>query len=161
MFYGTNNLTLDGKHRMAVPAKYRERIKDLCGNNMVVAPAAPLVSADKGLVVSEYLWLYTADQWAVVAQQVMGLSATVPANRRMQQMFLGGAEEVSVDSTGRLLLPARLREFAKIEKNVALVALGNKFEIWAEDAFVAHQNLDNDSLVSTEQVVEQLNQLVL
>ena len=76
-------------------------------------------------------------------------------------MFLGNAEEVMIDAGGRLLLPARLREQMGITKNVVLVALGNKFEVWAEEAFNDNQNLDNDSLVSTEQVVEQLNQLVL
>ncbi len=146
---------------MAMPASYRARIKDSCGGNMVVAPAAPLVSAEGGLVASNYLWLYTADEWEKVASQVLRLGSTNPVNRKMQQMFLGGAEEVSIDTGGRILLPARLRKLAGIEKNVALIALGNKFEIWAESVWEDSQLPDGDSLVSTEQVVEQLDKLEL
>lgn len=161
MFIGTNNLILDGKHRMSMPARYRERIKDLCGGNLVVAPAAPIVSPDGSLVPSKNLWLYPASEWEQVMDQVMRLPATSALGRKMQQQFLGNAEEVSLDAGGRLLLPARLREYAGIEKNIALVGQGKRFEIWGQAAHDADTGFDDDSLVSTEQVVDQMNQLAL
>jgi MraZ protein len=53
----------------------------------------------------------------------------------MQRMLLGYATEVEMDGHGRILLAPRLREFAKLDKNVALLGVGKKFEIWNEEAW--------------------------
>lgn len=161
MFIGTNNLILDGKHRMSVPARYRDRIKDLCGGNMVVAPAAPLIVQGSNPTPVKCLWLYTANEWELVMQQILRLPSLDPVGRMMQQQFLGNAEEVSLDAGGRLLLPARLREYAAIEKNIALVGQGKKFEIWDEVHWLEQQGWDIGNVGSTEQVIAQLNELSL
>ena len=53
--------------------------------------------------------------------------------RRVQRLLIGHATELDLDSNGRILLPAILREYAKIDKEVILVGQGKKFEIWAND----------------------------
>jgi MraZ protein len=160
-FLGTNNLNLDGKHRMSMPSRYRERIKDLSGGNMVVSPAAPLIVPGKDPQLEPCLWLYTSTEWETVMQQVMALPSTNAIGRMMHRQFLGNAEEVSLDAGGRVLLPARLREYAGIEKNIVLIGQGKKFEIWDEAKLDSQSGWDVGSEVATEQVVAQLNQLAL
>jgi len=160
-FLGTNNLNLDGKHRMSMPARYRERIKDVCGGNMVVSPAAPLIVPGQNPLPEQCLWLYTANEWEAVMQQVMALPSTNPVGRMMQRQFLGNAEEINLDAGGRLLLPSRLREYAGIEKNIVLIGQGKKFEIWDEQLRNEQAGWDIGAAGSTEQVVAQLNELSL
>ena len=65
------------------------------------------------------------------------LSSTNPRARALKRLLLGHAEECGLDASGRILLPAPLREFANLAKQVVLVGQGNKFEIWNEQAWNA------------------------
>ena len=75
--------------------------------------------------------------------------------RRLQRLLIGHATEVELDSNGRILIPPPLREFARLDKRIALTGQGNKFEIWDEqtwneqrDQWVA--NNDEESELSAE-----------
>jgi MraZ protein len=63
--------------------------------------------------------------------------APTPRARALKRLLLGHAEDCGLDASGRILLPAPLREFANLEKQVVLVGQGNKFEIWNEQAWNA------------------------
>lgn len=127
---------------------------------MFVVPAIPYI--DGGQVVdSGYLWLYTADEFEKVASKLVAMPETDPVYRHIKQLLLGNAEEVSIDSTGRVLLPARLRQLANIDKNVALVGLGNKFEIKSEAMWSQSQDISSNELASDAETVAELKKLVL
>ena len=128
---------------------------------MVMSPAAPLIVSGQAPITERCLWLYTSDEWEVVMRQVMALPSTNPVGRMMQRQFLGNAEEVGLDAGGRVLLPARLREYACIEKNIVLVGQGNKFEIWDEPLRDECMGWDTGVAGTSEQVVAQLNDLSL
>ncbi|WP_457675705.1 division/cell wall cluster transcriptional repressor MraZ [Thiolapillus sp.] len=127
MFLGSTNLNLDAKGRLAIPVKYR---KDLVGpeNSGVVVTVNPY---------ERCLWLYPRDEWQEVARKVISLPDLKKQNKSLKRLLLGHASELELDSQGRILLSAGLRDYAGMSKPVALIGQGNKFEIWAEDAWLA------------------------
>ncbi|MBZ0072675.1 MAG: division/cell wall cluster transcriptional repressor MraZ [Thiohalobacteraceae bacterium] len=126
MFRGGNTVNLDAKGRMALPTRYRGDLEESCGGHMV------LTVHDDGC-----LLLYPIPTWEDIERELMRLPNQNIQTRRLQRMLLGHATETDVDSHGRILIPPRLREFAKLGKRVELVALGRKFEIWNEEAWGA------------------------
>ncbi len=109
---------------MAIPARYRGHIADLCEGQLVV-------TIDRDLC----LLIYPLPDWEVVERKLVALSSTDRRTRSLKRLLLGHAEEVEMDSHGRILLPGPLREFAGLQKRVVLVGQGNKFELWDERAW--------------------------
>jgi len=135
MFRGVNNLTLDAKGRLAVPARYREQLAEVCDGKLVV-------TIDRGY----YLLIYPLPTWEEIETKLVRLPSLNPQVRELQRLLVGHATEISMDSHGRLLLPAELREFAKLERDVVLLGLMNKFELWDKSAWDARreQSLADD-----------------
>jgi MraZ protein len=121
VFRGVTNVTLDAKGRVAVPTRYRERLLERGGNNLVV-------TVDSGHI----LLLYPLPEWEQVEAKLNSLPTTNARARQLQRLLVGHATEVELDGAGRLLLPLPLREFAALDKRVVLIGQGNKFELWDE-----------------------------
>ena len=121
MFRGGNTVNLDTKGRMALPTRYRGQLEECCEGHLV------LTVHDDGC-----LLLYPAPEWEDIERKLVRLPNQNNQTRRLQRMLLGHASEVDVDSHGRILIPPRLRDFAKLDKRVVLAGLGKKFEIWNE-----------------------------
>lgn len=137
LFRGATALTVDDKGRIAMPARYRERLLAGCNGQMV-------------LTVSDgdpCLWLYPLPEWEEVERKLVRLPSLNKAARRLQRLLIGHATECELDGSGRILLPPLLREFANIEKRILLSGQGNKFELWNEDA---HSRLIGDLLRQDE-----------
>lgn len=130
MFSGVSEINLDAKGRMAMPTRYRERIADRCAGKMYVT-VDPF---------DQCLTLHTMPEWEIVQQKLNSVPSFDPATRRLKRLVIGHASEVDMDGSGRLLLPAPLRDFAEIERRVVLLGQGNKFEIWSEQLW--HQTRD-------------------
>ncbi|MFO1430384.1 MAG: division/cell wall cluster transcriptional repressor MraZ [Candidatus Competibacteraceae bacterium] len=124
MFRGINSLTLDNKGRLAVPAKYRNRLRESCAGQLVLT-----VDRDRCLL------LYPLPVWEEVEQKLIQLSSTNRQARGLKRLLLGHAEECDMDGQGRILIPGPLREFAGLDKHVVLVGQGNKFELWDEQTW--------------------------
>ena len=124
MFRGVSQLNLDAKGRLAVPAKYRDRLLEICRGCLIAT-----VDLDGCLL------LYPQPEWEQIEQKLMKLPSLDPQVRRLQRLLLGHATECEMDAQGRMLLPAPLREFAGLEKRVMLVGQGNKFELWNESSW--------------------------
>ena len=122
MFRGVNTLNLDAKGRMAMPSKYRERLLAQCDGQMVV-------TVDRS---DACLLLYPLPEWEDIERKLVRLGNLNSQARRLQRLLIGHATEVELDANGRILIPPPLREFAKLDKRVALTGQGNKFEIWDE-----------------------------
>ena len=125
MFLGVNTLNLDAKGRMAVPARYRDALKD--HGARVVVTINPR---------ERCLWLYPESEWTEIAGKLSRLPTLKPQNLRMQRLLLGHALELEMDGQGRILISNELREYAGLEKRVSLVGQGHKFEIWGADAWL-------------------------
>ena len=124
MFFGETAINLDAKGRLAVPMRYREDLKEQCGNRMVLTYSA----FDSGV-----LWLYLEQEWQRIRDEVMALPSLNSSHRSLQRRLVGSATAVEPDGNGRILLPHSLREVAGLEKRVVLLGLGNRFEIWNEN----------------------------
>ncbi len=124
MFRGVTTLNLDVKGRMAIPARYRDRIRETCASQLVVT-----VDKDRCLL------LYPAPEWALIEQKLEALPSFNKTARKLQRLYIGHAHEVEMDGQGRILLPTELRRFANLDKHIALVGQGRKFELWDEEAW--------------------------
>jgi MraZ protein len=131
MFRGANSLNLDTKGRLAIPSRYRDAIMARCKGHMVVT-----VNNTR----DRCLWLYTMDEWEKVEEKIVALPSFEPNHQKLKRFLIGYASEVDMDKSGRILLPAVLREFAIMTKQVLLVGQGNKFEIWSEELWNARRS---------------------
>jgi MraZ protein len=121
MFRGINNLTLDAKGRLAVPARYRERIQETCRGQLVVT-----IDRDHCLL------MYPLPEWEALEERLVRLPSLNKQARELQRLLLGHATEVELDGHSRVLLPPELRAFAALERDVVLLGLGRKFELWQQ-----------------------------
>lgn len=124
MFRGVTNLSLDSKGRMAVPARYRERLQ-------AESDARVIVTVDR----DGCLLMYPFPEWEAIERELVRLPSLNKQARRLQRLLIGHATECEFDSQGRILVPAPLREFAGIDRRVVLIGQGNKFEIWDENTW--------------------------
>lgn len=125
MFKGINNINIDVKGRMAIPAKYRACIESNAASRMVVT----IDTEDKCLL------LYDLSEWEKIEKKITALPTFNKATRRIQRLLIGHATDVELDSQGRILLPSQLRSYADIDKKITLIGQGNKFEIWSSDVW--------------------------
>lgn len=127
MFMGEYNHTVDTKGRLIVPSKFREQL----GDEFVVT---------KGM--DGCLFVYANDDWNAFEQKLTSLPLINKEARKFARFFLAGAASVEVDKQGRILLPTNLRQFAGLEKDVVLVGVGSRIEIWSLENW---ENMDADS----------------
>ncbi|ARU30593.1 cell division/cell wall cluster transcriptional repressor MraZ [Sulfuriferula sp. AH1] len=130
MFRGVTTLSLDTKGRLAVPSRYRD-VLSAQGDGRVVVTADP----------SKCLLLFPLLEWEPIEKKLNSLSSFNPQTRSLQRLLVGNAADLELDTTGRILLPAMLREFAALEKSVVLVGQGAKFELWNESRWQEQMDL--------------------
>ena len=124
MFRGVSFLNLDAKGRLAIPARYRDRLQSSCESHLVVT-----IDRDHCLLV------YPLPTWIEVERKLDQLPSFNEQTRALQRLYIGHAQEVDMDGQGRVLLPPGLRRFAALDKRVALVGQGKRFELWDEDTW--------------------------
>ncbi|MEK7149168.1 MAG: division/cell wall cluster transcriptional repressor MraZ [Patescibacteria group bacterium] len=117
MLIGEYQHSIDGKGRVAIPAKFR---RDLEGGVVVT----------KGL--DNCLFVYPKDVWVKQAEKMSGLSANQANSRAYGRFILGGATDSEFDGQGRILISDYLRSYAGIKEKVVIVGLYNRVEIWDE-----------------------------
>ena len=120
MFLGEYNHTIDAKGRLIIPSKFREAL----GDTFVVT---------KGL--DGCLFVYDNQEWNAFEEKLKSLPITNKEARQFARFFLAGAAEVEVDKQGRILVPNILREFAQISKDVVLIGVASRIEIWSKERF--------------------------
>lgn len=120
MYKGKYNHTIDTKGRLIVPSKFR----DLLGDEFVITKGA-----DGCLVV------YDNDGWKAFEETLQAMPMNRKDVRQVARFFLSGAADVEVDKQGRILIPTDLRDYAALEKDVILVGMADKIEIWNKDRF--------------------------
>ena len=127
MFQGETAITVDDKGRLAIPTAYRDEV--VRGGNRLVITYNPYESG--------CLWLYPESAWQVVRDQVNALPNAKRVHRNLQLKLVGAATLVEPDSNGRITLPPTHRNAAGLEKKAVLLGMGNKFEVWSEQAHLA------------------------
>jgi MraZ protein len=124
MFIGEYKHIIDEKGRLAIPAKFRNRL-------------------EKGAVVTRgldnCLCIYTKDEWEKLAERLASLPMAKANTRAFARFMLAGAMDCEVDKQGRIMLPDYLRKYAVLAKNVVLAGLYNRLEIWSDEKWEQHK----------------------
>lgn len=143
MFMGEYNHTIDPKGRLIVPAKYRDEL----GEKFVVT---------KGL--DHCLFVFPPAEWQAFADKLHALPTAKADSRKFVRFFLAGATECELDKQGRILLPSNLREFAALEKDVVLVGVSSRVEIWSKASWDESMSTYDDNM---DEVAENMAELGL
>ena len=120
LFRGVHALNLDAKGRMAMPTRYRERLRDRSNGKLVVT-----IDTEERCLVA-----YPKPEWEDIERKLDALPTFNRQAVRVKRLLMGHAADVEMDGHGRLLLPPPLREFAGLDKRLVFVGQGKKFELW-------------------------------
>jgi len=122
--YGFNTVSLDQKGRLAIPAKYRSHLINNNETKIVITKDPQYPS----------LKVYPESQWDEISSKLESLQGLDPIVRNLQWTILGNASVIEFDPNSRMLvlIPSELRKYADIsdQKQISLIGMGNKFEIW-------------------------------
>ena len=118
---GSNTVSLDEKGRITIPTEYRKQILDYCSGKMVLTNHP---QKDPCLV------LYVKPRFDEIVQQINQLPANTRQDREFKRNFTGSRVLVTMNSTGRILVPQSLRQQHKLGKNLLLLGSTSNFEIW-------------------------------
>ena len=142
MFRGVNNVNLDAKGRMAMPTRYREILVDRCAGQLIVT-----IDIDE-----RSLLIYPLQDWEALERDLTRLPNFNKEARKIQRLLIGHATDAELDTSGRLLIPPPLRQYASLEKKAVLIGQGRKFELWSEDVWQARRDawLKEDTLESED-----------
>jgi MraZ protein len=124
MFYGEYEHSLDKKNRVIIPAKFREAIKNSFTEKFFIT---------RGL--DGCLFVFTEEEWRRQEQKFKSLSFTKSEARKFNRLFFSGASEVVCDAQGRVLIPLFLKDYAQIDKDVLIIGVANRIEIWSKQSW--------------------------
>jgi len=141
MFIGEYQHTLDQKNRVIMPAKFREKL----GDSFVMT---------KGL--DNCLFVYSLEEWRVVEEKLKSLPMTSKDARAFVRFFFAGATECELDKQGRIVMPNNLKEYAKIDKELVIIGVSTRIEIWSKEEW---NKFNSDANISYEDVAEKMSQL--
>ncbi len=141
MFMGEYSHTIDTKGRLIIPSKFREEL----GETFVVT---------KGL--DGCLFVFSDEEWKAFEIKLKSLPLTNKNARQFARFFVAGATPCELDKQGRILLPATLRKFAGLEKDVVLTGMLNRIEIWSKEKWNENNSLDD---VAMDEIAEQMTDL--
>ena len=140
MFMGEYSHSIDAKGRLIVPAKFREQL----GGEFVIT---------KGL--DGCLFAYSNEEWKTIEEKFRQMPPT-RESRKFFRFFVAGANTVEFDKQGRILITAKLREHAGLQKDVVLAGVINRIEIWDKDRWE-----DNSSYEDVDEIAEHMADLGL
>ena len=136
MFTGESTHTLDAKNRVFVPKRIQQHLeRDENGHLAVVLT--------RGF--EDCVFLYSAKGWKDAVARMITQAAAGKEQRTMQRLFFGSAHETQLDGSGRVVLPEKLRGRAKIDKEVVIVGIADRVEIWDKQAWEAFEESNADN----------------
>lgn len=141
MLIGEYKHVVDSKGRIILPSKFREEL----GERFILT---------KGL--DNCLFGYSLKEWAVLEEKLKKLPLTSKEARTFLRFFFAGACECEVDKQGRVLIPQNLREYAGIQKEVFIIGVMTRIEIWSEDNWLKEMTDENLSVDRIAQKMEEL-----
>ena len=141
MFIGEYEHTVDVKGRIIMLSKLRENI----GEKFIIT---------KGL--DKCLFAYSKSEWANFEEKLKTLPLTNKNARDFVRFFLSGAVECEIDKQGRFLVPANLRTYANIDKEIVIIGVGTRLEIWNKESW---NNYSSEENISADEIAENMTML--
>jgi len=142
MFYGEYLHSIDRKGRLILPAKFREAAKSHFIEKFYVT---------RGL--DNCLFMFSEEEWRSQETKLKAIPFTKLQARTFNRLYFSGAVEVNFDAQGRILLPQYLKDFAHIKKEVVIVGVSNRIEIWDKSKW---EEFYGSSRQSFEEIAEKL-----
>ena len=142
MFYGEYEHKLDKKGRIIIPSKFREVSKEHYVDKFFVT---------RGL--DTCLFMFSEEEWKNQESKFKNLSFTKRETRKFNRLFFSGAVEAIADKQGRILIPAYLKSYALIKKDIMLIGVSNRIEIWSREKWYEFYNETKESF---EDIAEKL-----
>jgi MraZ protein len=134
LFYGEFQHTVDPKGRVIVPSAFREEL----GEKFIMT---------KGL--DECLFVYSLTEWINLEAKLKTLPLANKDARAFVRFFFSGATECEVDKQGRILIPQNLRSYAGLEKDIFIIGVSTRVEVWDKakwESYNGDENLNPDSI---------------
>ncbi len=141
MLLGEYRHNLDSKGRLAIPAKFREKLS-----------AGAIIT--RGL--DNCLFVFANKEWETLAQKLVALPLSQANSRAFVRLMLAGAMDVEIDSQGRILIPEYLRKYASLKKEAVIAGLYNRIEIWDRENWERYKSKTESA---SEEIAEKLGQL--
>jgi len=142
VFYGEYLHSIDRKGRLILPAKFREVAKSNFIERFFVT---------RGL--DKCLFMFAEEEWRTQEAKFKAISFTKQQARIFNRLYFSGAVEIIADRQGRILLPQYIKDFAQIKRDVVIVGVSNRIEIWAKDKW---EEFYKSSQPSFEEISEKL-----
>ena len=143
VFLGEYEVTFDAKGRFLLPVGLKKQLPEDAGDKFVIA---------RGF--EKCLTLYPKKNWDPIMAELIKVNDYKAENREFLRYFTMGAAETELDSAGRLLVPPNLKAYAALEKDVVLVSVINKIEIWDKSKY--QQFFDSFSLEKYSDLAEKV-----
>ena len=140
MFMGTFNNSIDAKNRMIVPSKHRDQLGGRC-------------VLTKGM--DKCLYIYSMNEWDKQMDKIEALPESDPKVRAFIRHFCANAVDCEFDKQGRIVIPAELKEYAVIDKELVTMGAMRKIEVWSKEVWDAP---DNENKMDSEEFAESLAQ---
>ena len=129
MFTGTYENSIDSKNRLIIPAKYRNQL----GGECVLS---------RGY--DRCIYSYTMEDWGLLVEKLKELRQSDPAIREFIRKLFSQASECKLDSQGRVIVPANLKSYARIDKDLVTLGAMDKIEVWSKEIF--NENEDDNPM---------------
>lgn len=136
IFGGENPSTIDTKGRTCIPAKFREALLSLSGDERFVVTKATPVDLGDGTF-GRGLSVYPLNEWRVIKTRILANEGgfTSAQLNSIKRQIINPAEECSADKLGRVLVPSSLRVHAGLERDIWFVGMGTRFDIWSKETY--------------------------
>lgn len=141
MLLGEYQHSLDIKGRVAIPAKFRDKLN-----------AGAIIT--RGL--DNCLFVFASEEWNELAKKLTALPLAQANSRAFTRLMLAGAMDVTLDNQGRILIPDYLRKYAALGKQVVVAGLYNRMEIWDSAVWEKYKQKTESA---SEEIAEKLGEL--
>ena len=151
MFRGSNEINMDTKGRMAIPARYRDALMSEFDGSLVATIS----------ITDTCLFIYPRPEWEEMEVKIARMSTFNKDTRRLQHLLIGNARDLDLDGSGRVLIPQELREYAKLDKKVTLVGQSHRLELWDTESWNSNRKAWLNEIASGLDIPEEIQSLSL
>ena len=141
MLLGEHRHNLDSKGRIAIPAKFKDKL-------------ATGAIVTRGL--DNCLFIFASKEWEALAAKLTALPLAQANSRAFVRLMLAGAVDASLDNQGRILIPDYLRRYAELKKQVVIAGLMNRVEVWDQEKWEAYKKKTESA---SDEIAEKLGEL--
>jgi MraZ protein len=132
LFTGEYECKMDAKGRLTLPSKVKSKLPEVSGNQLVLS-----------LGLEPCLVIYPSVEYRKIYSQIASMNEFNEEFRRLQRNFFRRMAEVELDGAGRILIPKTMSKYANLDKEIILVGMGNRMELW--DSTVYEEYIINDN----------------